>query len=108
MARVTTPVEGFSGNVVGVVFVDGKGETADGAALAYFRRQGYGIEDTLIAEDASEDGDSELLDLDGMTVDQLKAFAAEHEYTLGDAVKKADIIEAIVSQIPTIVGDPVE
>ena len=44
MARVTTPVPGFSGTVAGVVFAGGAGETDDPAALTYFARQGYRID----------------------------------------------------------------
>lgn len=40
---IYSPVEGYSGTVAGVVFDDGKAETDDEAALAYFRRHGYGI-----------------------------------------------------------------
>lgn len=41
--RVTAPVAEFSGEVAGVVFTDGVGDTADPAALAYFARHGYSI-----------------------------------------------------------------
>ena len=44
MAIVKTPVEGFTGKVVGVNFLDGVGESTDPLALAYFARQGYTIE----------------------------------------------------------------
>lgn len=44
MARITTPVEGFTGVVVGVTFADGKGETDDQSAIAYFTRHGYTVE----------------------------------------------------------------
>lgn len=42
--RVHTPVKGFNGTVAGVEFVDGVGESADPAAIAYFQRAGYEIE----------------------------------------------------------------
>lgn len=41
--RITTPEPMFRGEVAGVVFTDGAGETADRAALAYFSRKGYGV-----------------------------------------------------------------
>lgn len=41
---VYTPVEGFTGTVVGVHFRDGAGETDDPAALGYFQSAGYRIE----------------------------------------------------------------
>ncbi|WP_437582726.1 hypothetical protein ACSAGD_10695 [Paramicrobacterium sp. CJ85] len=45
MHKVTAPVKGFTGTVVGVNFADGVGETGDAAQLAYFRRQGYTVEE---------------------------------------------------------------
>ena len=42
--RVTAPVAGFAGVVVGVVFTDGVGHTSDATALGYFRRRGYTVE----------------------------------------------------------------
>lgn len=44
MLRIQTPVEGFTGEVVGVSFVDGFGETEDENAIAYFIRQGFGLD----------------------------------------------------------------
>lgn len=46
MAKITAPVKGFKGRVAGVVFEDGKGETDNDNAIAYFRRKGYGIGNT--------------------------------------------------------------
>lgn len=44
--RVRTPVEGFGGYVAGVTFVSGEAEVPDDhPALAYFRRQGYMIDE---------------------------------------------------------------
>lgn len=45
MAKITTPVKGYTGDVVGVSFTDGVGETSDPALLAYFARHGYTVED---------------------------------------------------------------
>lgn len=44
MFRITTPQPGFTGESVGVQFVDGVGECPDGPVLRYFRAQGYGVE----------------------------------------------------------------
>lgn len=44
MAKITAPVKGFEGKVVGVRFVDGIGEATEAHQLAYFGRQGYKIE----------------------------------------------------------------
>lgn len=42
--RIQTPVKGFTGEVVGVSFIDGFGETEDENAIAYFIRQGFGLD----------------------------------------------------------------
>lgn len=43
--KVESPVKGFSGEVVGVVFADGHAETDDANAIGYFRRHGYRVTD---------------------------------------------------------------
>lgn len=43
MAKIIAPVEGFNGKVVGVTFVDGKGETKDEGQISYFVRHGYTV-----------------------------------------------------------------
>lgn len=42
--RIQTPVECFTGEVVGVSFTNGFGETEDENAIAYFTRQGFGMD----------------------------------------------------------------
>ncbi|WP_332644075.1 hypothetical protein [Aeromicrobium sp.] len=49
MTAVKAPVEGFSGVVANVEFVDGVGETSDPTALSYFRRHGYGVDESAKA-----------------------------------------------------------
>lgn len=47
MARIHTPVKGYSGpGVAGLHFVDGTAETNDPAVIAYALRHGYDIEGT--------------------------------------------------------------
>lgn len=60
MAKITTPVEGFNGTVAGVTFVDGVGETVDEGAVAYFERQGYGVD-----VEAPEESDPAATDPEG-------------------------------------------
>ncbi|GGD33119.1 hypothetical protein GCM10010915_11880 [Microbacterium faecale] len=90
MPKITTPVKGFTGKVAGVSFVDGKGETTDKAALAYFRRHGYGVD---AAEKAVEIPEGEPTA--DWTAAQLKAYAEKHEVDLGQAKTKPEIVEAI-------------
>lgn len=54
MAAIQTPVEGFTGLVAGVSFVDGAGESSDSSALSYFERHGYTISHDLPATGAEE------------------------------------------------------
>ncbi len=52
-------------------------------------------EDTKILADSEIDEES--VNLDGMTVAQLKAFAKDNGIDIGEATKKQDIIDAIVA-----------
>jgi len=63
--RVTTPVPGFSGEVAGVLFADGVGESSDPRAIAYFARHGYGLGDAPVVEPVAEEEPVE----DGEVVD---------------------------------------
>lgn len=40
---IETPVDGYTGRVAGVDFLDGRGETSDETALAYFQRHDYTV-----------------------------------------------------------------
>lgn len=86
MAKITTPVKGFTGKVVGVTFADGVGETEDEAAVSYFRRHGYGV------EVASKPADKPI---EKWTKAELLEHAKAHGIDLGDA-KKNDEIVAII------------
>lgn len=58
MARITAPVEGFTGHVGGVEFTDGVAESGDPHHLNYFRRHGYGV-DERVEEPAQHELDDE-------------------------------------------------
>lgn len=88
MATVTTPVKGYTGHVAGVAFENGVGETTDPAALAYFHRQGYTIENAGAEAPAFPEGDP----ADKWTVAQLAAYAAAKGIDLGDAKKKDELL----------------
>ena len=53
------------------------------------------IADRLAALGHTVMGEADAKPLDEMKVDELKAYAAEHNIDLGDAVKKADILKVI-------------
>ncbi len=97
MAEIRTPVKGFTGKVAGVQFTDGVGETADEAALAYFERHGYDI----VPEEQEPDplypeGDP----TEKWTVDQLKAYAADHDIDLTGVSGKDNVVAAVVPKAP--------
>lgn len=57
MARVHTPVAGFSGTVAGVAFASGVAETDDSHVLGYFARHGYRIDTGEPDAPVESDGD---------------------------------------------------
>ena len=91
MAKITTPVEGFNGTVVGVTFVDGHGETDNPVALAYFTRQGYTVE--ADEAPAGPEGDPS----DKWTADQLKDYAKTHDITVSG--NKGEVLKTITDTL---------
>lgn len=82
--KIRTKNPEFTGTRAGIKFVNGVGETSDEKAIGQLKRLGYTVED-----ESDEDP------LGKLTVDELKAHAAEAGIDLGDASKKADIKAAI-------------
>lgn len=80
--KIRTRNPQFTGVRAGIKFVNGVGETNDERTAGQLRRLGYTVE---------QDGKGDENPLDGLTVEQLKAHAAEHGIDLGDATKKSDI-----------------
>ena len=76
MPTVTTPVEGFNGNVIGVNFADGKAEVEDEGQLSYFARHGYAIGEAKSVEKAfTQLNKSELIALaeaEGIDISEAK------------------------------------
>ena len=105
MAKILAPNEKFTGKRAGIPFIDGKAETDDDSAIRYFAKHGYKVEgykrkapkpapQAPKAEDAATDP------LAGLTVDDLKALAAEQDIDLGDAKYKDDIKAVIAAAAP--------
>lgn len=91
MATITAPVAEFNGVVAGVHFADGKAETDNEAALAYFERQGYGVD-----RPAKEPDDPEPAgNLADFSVGKLREYAKAKGIDLGDASRKADVLAKI-------------
>lgn len=95
-STIKTPVEGFTGLVAGVQFVDGKGSTDNEGAIAYFERQGYEISGKHEAAPGDPEREYPLGDpSDKWTVKQLTAYAAERKIDLGKAKSKDEVWNAI-------------
>jgi hypothetical protein len=63
---------------------------------------GYAVradEDQAVVELPAVDDEQDGPPLEKRTVDQLRAYAAEHEIDLGDASKKAAILDAITTEL---------
>ncbi|QCQ91737.1 hypothetical protein [Rhodococcus sp. SGAir0479] len=106
MTAVTTPVEGYTGIVAGVAFINGRGETDDHNALSYFARHGYRIGDAAavpalavpkieinrLAPEIPEGAPN-----DKWKVPALKAYAGREGIDLDGAKNKDEILAAIAA-----------
>lgn len=74
-------------------FVDGHAK-AEGVNLAAFRRAGY----TLVNEG--------IIDLEKLTVEELRGYATTHDIDISGAKRKADIINILAAAPPEPITDP--
>lgn len=61
--KITAPVEGFAGDVVGVQFKDGTAhvKASETGKVQYFQRHGYGVEETPSEKKAREKAEDEAI-----------------------------------------------
>lgn len=90
MAKVLAPNKDYTGISAGVHFSQGVGECTDPYLLGWFKSKGYTVEEF---EKLDNSGD---LDLENMTVDELKAYAEEKGIELGKATSQKGILEKIL------------
>lgn len=99
MARVTAPVKGFVGKVVGAMFDGGVATVEDELQLAYFRRHGYTVEE---AEASGKPDGPKYPEgqepAEGWTVAQLTAWAGDHEVAVPAGPKPA-VVEAVLTAL---------
>lgn len=104
MAKIIAPNQKFNGKRAGVAFVDGKAETDDESTIRYFAKHGYKVEGKAKkAERAPEPPRTEDPATDplaGLSVEELRAHAAESDIDLGGARTKAEIRDAIAAAAP--------
>ena len=98
MAIIKAPVP-FSGVRANLVFVNGVSETNDAWLIKWFKEHGYEVTEKPDEPEVKDEG-GESISIDGMTVNQLKAYAAEKGIDLGKAKTKADILAAIEAADP--------
>lgn len=90
--KITAPDAAFTGTISGIEFTAGVGEvdSIDDAARAVLTDHGFTIEATPKVVEIPDGKPSEE-----WKADQLKAYAAKHEITLGEAKNKPEIVKAI-------------
>ena len=81
MAKIYAPNENYNGLSASVMFVNGIGECTDPYLISWFKKKGYRVE--------------EELNLDKMTVLELKEYAEANGIDLGGLTKKAEILEKL-------------
>ena len=84
MAKIICPNKQYTGVSASVSFANGIGETDKPHLINWFKENGYTVED------------KEPSPFDGMTIDELKAYAAEKGYNIGSATSPAGIIKKIM------------
>lgn len=101
LMKIRTPVLGFTGESVGVSFRDGVGYTDNAAALAYFRSQGYAIEDpdSQPAPNLDADQPSQATPKKSASADAWRAYAVENGMTAGEAatLSRDQLVERFTS-----------
>lgn len=81
MAKIIAPNKNYNGLSASVMFVNGIGECTDPYLISWFKKKGYRVE--------------EELNLDKMTVLELKEYAEANGIDLGGLSKKAEILEKL-------------
>jgi hypothetical protein len=93
MAKIYAPNKQYNGISASVAFAKGVGETDNPTLLDWFRNHGYEVEETQ--EEKDQDPPKEHSKFDGMDVDQLKVYAAEHGIEIGNSTSVNGILKKI-------------
>ena len=81
VAKIIAPNKNYNGLSASVMVVNGIGECTDPYLISWFKKKGYRVE--------------EELNLDKMTVLELKEYAEANGIDLGGLSKKAEILEKL-------------
>lgn len=90
MAKIYAPNKQYIGISASVAFAKGVGETEDPTLLKWFKDHGYTVDEEEKKEPPKEPGK-----FDGMDVEQLKAYAAEHGIEIGNSTSVNGILKKI-------------
>jgi len=83
MAKIQTPVKGYTGIIAGIPFVNGIGETEDRWVIQWFRRKGYKVIE------------KKKIDYNSLTVKELRRLAKEKGIEEYSDMKKDELIQAL-------------
>lgn len=108
MAKIYAPNERYAGVTAGVSFSNGVGETEDKWAIQWFKYKGYKVEDEPeenpnagaeeeieTAQTEAQDERGKHIDLEIMTVPELKELAKEQNVSGYGRMKKDELIKAL-------------
>lgn len=84
MPKILSKNKSFNGESAGVQFRDGEGATQNPWLIQWFKEHGYTVED------------EEKTGLAAMNIDELKAYAEEHNIDIGKSVSQQSILKKIV------------
>lgn len=95
MAKIIAPNKSYTGVSASVAFCNGEGNTTNPILINWFKTHGYEV-----IEDAAEkglevpppDGEKQISEMD---IEELKAYAEEHNIDIGKATSQAGILEKI-------------
>lgn len=94
MAKIYTMNEGYTGNIAGVSFVNGVGETNDIWLVSWFLGRGYRVVECVKKNETVDE--RELLEL--KTVKELKEIAEEKSIKGYQKMKKEELISALAGE----------
>lgn len=93
MAKIYAPNKQYNGISASVAFAKGIGETDNPILLAWFKDHGYEVE--KLQKDDNQDPPKEPGRFDGMDVEQLKVYAADHNIEIGNSSSVNGILKKI-------------
>lgn len=87
MAKIVAPNKQYTGISASVYFCNGIGETTNEDLISWFKEHGYSV--------VEEDVEKKDRNIDEMSVEELIAYANEHNIDIGKATTQSGIIEKI-------------